>query len=219
MLFIFCRRKFIPALFILPPVGEIAVLHINAFSVQHKHMVDTAIQQVTVMGNENEAVFLCKVSLYSFTGGAVEMVSRFIYQQKIILTCEQDRKEDLSAFAVAESMKRTVKQFRIFIKLSEFAYYLPFLAVGLDIGKEFRSREFHILIGNGVGEIAESDGSGNRTTERIFSHKDVQESSFPLAVSADEAQLPVCINGKGDILENIIEAPLVVKSKIVDAYL
>ena len=49
VLLVLGNSECIPALLILPPDREIAVLHIYAFPVEYKNVVDTVIKQVTVV--------------------------------------------------------------------------------------------------------------------------------------------------------------------------
>ena len=57
------------------------------------------------------------------------------------------------------------------------------------------------------------------SAEYFLSHKDIEESCLAFTVSADKTEFPVSIYRKRYILEYIVEAPLIAKSKSVYTYL
>ena len=57
MLFIFSPVEIVLLLLILPPAAEIALFHPDRIAVQHQHVVNTGIQQFSVVRDQDKSFF------------------------------------------------------------------------------------------------------------------------------------------------------------------
>ncbi len=67
MLLVLRQMKSIHAVLILPPCGKIPALHLNTAAVQHQHVINAGIQQIPVVGDKDEALFLPQIRLDSLS--------------------------------------------------------------------------------------------------------------------------------------------------------
>ena len=67
VLLVLRQMKSVLAVLILPPCGKIPALHLNTAAVQHQHVINAGIQQIPVVGDKDEALFLPQICLDSLS--------------------------------------------------------------------------------------------------------------------------------------------------------
>ena len=99
----FILRKFkgILPLLVLQPGGEIAFADLDACFVDRQNVIHAAIQKSAVMGHQNKALLGIQIPAYQLPAGKIQMVGRFINQQKLIFFGKQNSQLQFGLFAIA----------------------------------------------------------------------------------------------------------------------
>ena len=146
MLFIFCYCKIVLLLFIFPPGGKVARLHLNGTAIQHQHMVYAGIQQIPVMRNQDKALFRCKIPFYNFPALIIQMIGRFIYQKEIIFSRKQNRQHNFGLLSKAQCFPWPIHDFCICLQLRKFCINSPQFKICLEFFYKFCRRKFPLFL-------------------------------------------------------------------------
>lgn len=108
-------------------------------------MIDTAVQQVSVMGNQNKAVLFLQIFADRFSGGRVKMICRFVDQQKMVFFQKQSGKQRFGLFPVGECVKRTEEYISFYLQQVQLAVYFPFGDFRADAADNLQ-RQFRLSV-------------------------------------------------------------------------
>ena len=87
------------------PGGVVALFQADlAVSVDGQHVVDAWIQQGTVVGDQQEALFAGEVGRQQLPGLQVQMVGGLVDEQKVVLAQEEGRQQQLGALALGKGL-------------------------------------------------------------------------------------------------------------------
>lgn len=82
------------------PGTEIAVLHFDVGFIDGQDMVNTVVQKLTVVRNQNKAFFAVQIAADNLTACLIQMVGGLIDEQKIIFPQKQRRQQHLGLLSV-----------------------------------------------------------------------------------------------------------------------
>ena len=86
---IFLHLKLILTVLVLLPAGKIPPLHLNVAAVNREDVIDTAVEEGTVMGNQDKAPLAFEILRNHLPGMLIQMVGRLIDEEKVVLSQEK----------------------------------------------------------------------------------------------------------------------------------
>ena len=178
-------------------------------------MIHAGVQQIPVVGYQNKALLSRQIPLHRFSGFLVQMVRGLVDQKKIILPGKQHRQQHLRALSRAQRPEGPVQDFRAFPQKLQLADHAPQLAAALQLLRELRGGPFFLFFRDRIRKIIENRKSADASLIGIFSEEQVQKGRLPLPVAPDQPQLPVRVDDKGHVLENIVKTAFISEGQMV----
>ena len=130
----FVAFDFLPVLplLVFVPGGEIPLLQVDSGAVDRQNVVNAAVEERPVVGNQNKAAFAAQIGGNPGTGALIEVIGRFVDEQEGIIPAEQRGEQQLGLLAVAEGGKRPEQCLFLHIQTAKLPQQAPFLRVRTD---------------------------------------------------------------------------------------
>ena len=140
------------------------------------------------------------------------MVRRLVNQQKVVLPGKQHRQLKLGLLAAGQSLIGAVQKLLGQVQIIHLPGQPPAAVFRMDFLHHVHRQPAFVRYR--VREVRKFHRGGNTPLIVIFSLQQVQERGFSPAVSAGEAQLPIRVNLKADMVKNGFIAAVVGKGKV-----
>ena len=209
----------VAVLFVVLPPGEVfrpggivAALHLDVGAVQRQDVVHAAVQELPVVGDQNEPPLALEIGGHAAAGFGVQVVGGLVDEQEPPLVQEQRGQQGLGLFPRRQGRKRAVQRIVGHAQAGKFAFQFPFLCVGADPGQHGAGGAFGA--GNGIGEVVEAHRGLDAAGIFVVAHQQAQQRRFAAAVAADEAQLPVGVDLERYIVKDGFAAGRIRKSQM-----
>ena len=113
---IFLHLKLILTVLVLLPAGKIPPLHLNVAAVNREDVIDTAVEEGTVMGNQDKAPLAFEILRNHLPGMLIQMVGGLIDEEKVVLSQEKGCQQDFGPFPLAQGGKRAVEDLAVHLQ-------------------------------------------------------------------------------------------------------
>ena len=176
-------------------------------------MVYAAVEKGAVVGNKKKSVFLIEIAAHQLPPLQIQVIRRLIDQEEIVLRGKQDRKLQFRLLAAAEGGIGAVQHRLVQPQSRHFALQAP----------EF-IRRIHLLRGldrqglrtlHGKRKIGKRHACGDRPLIGKLPQKQAEKGRLPSPVASGEAQLPVRVDLKADVIKDGLIAAVIGKTQIV----
>ena len=91
--------------FVFLPDGEIPLHHGDVTAIQYQHMVGAAVQQVSVVGNQDISPFLRQIFTQKAASSGIQMVCRLVDEQECAIVQKQAGQQDLGLLSITHCIK------------------------------------------------------------------------------------------------------------------
>lgn len=177
-------------------------------------MIDAVVEESSIVRDEDETPLSVQVVADDGPSLGVEMVRRLVDEQKAVLLQEKGGQQGLGPFPAGEGGKRAVERVFDQIEERELSQDLPLLTLrrdGLD-----DSQRLLRAVGDVVGKVIEGDACRDGAAVLEAAEKEIQKGCLPSPVSSGEAELPVRVDLKADVLEDRLQSALVGEGQVGD---
>ncbi len=103
--FVFRAFTLVLQAFVFLPGGEIPLHHGDVAAVQHQHMVGAAVQQISVVGNQDISPFLRQIFTQKAASSGIQMVCRLVDEQECAIVQKQAGQQNLGLLSITHCIK------------------------------------------------------------------------------------------------------------------
>ena len=157
------------------------------------------------MAHQNKAGFGLEILCHRFPAVGIQVVGRFVDEQKTILPTEQRTQQQFGLFPAGKGEKGAVKHILPHPQQVQFPTKLPFRAAESQNGKQLFPRQAGVL--HHWGKIPGGTGHHHLAGIRLIFHgQQGQQSGFTPSVASDQAGFPTGIQRHGKIFQHRLTA-------------
>ena len=204
----------LPLLEVGKPGGKVPALDLDAGPVEGEDVVDAAVQETPVVGDEDEALLFLQVGRHHGPRPGVEVVGGLVDEQKVPLVQKQAGQQDFGLLPVGEAAEGPLQHVGPDREQGELPFQLPAVRAGADAAQHLPGGA--VRVGDGVGEIVERDRGADGAAVFVLPPQQPEKGGLAAPVAADEAQFPAGVQPEADVFKNGVIAGRIRKTQVFD---